>query len=275
MSYDVDIAQQVEAHEARAWAACVEAAAAAPGNPLAASVDRSSGVAAPALAALNVGLFNRVIGLGVPEATVETVDGILASYADRGQTNFVVEVAPVAVPPELTTTLAERGLVDGGYRQAKTWRRPAPDDTPAAGEVVMLGPNDADAFARVNCAAWQVPEFLGAWFGATFGVDGFTHYGVKLDGLVVSTGAMFVSDGLAWLGFGATLPDHRGRGMQTAVLARRVDEAARLGCTLVHSETAAHTADNHNHSLANMISVGFDHGYDKQWWVPAPPTPTQ
>jgi hypothetical protein len=39
-----------------------------------------------------------------------------------------------------------------------------------------------------------------------------------------------------------------------------------LGCRLVHSETAAHTPEDRNPSLDNMITVGFEHGYDKQWW---------
>jgi hypothetical protein len=48
-----------------------------------------------------------------------------------------------------------------------------------------------------------------------------------------------------------------------------VHEAAVLGCHIVHSETAAHTAERHNPSLSNMLAVGFQHAYDKEWWSPA------
>ena len=68
--------------------------------------------------------------------------------------------------------------------------------------------------------------------------------------------------------FGATLPANRGRGMQTALLARRIHEAAVLGCRWVHTETAAHTRAAHNPSLSNMLRTGFDNPYDKVWWAP-------
>ena len=138
---------------------------------------------------------------------------------------------------------------------------------PAAGVSKAQG-------GTLNMIAWEVPAFLAVWFGASLFADDFRHFGVKVDGRIVSTGAMYVTDGLAWLGLGATLPGFRGRGMQTAVLARRVHEAAVLGCRVVHSETAAHTPEGRNPSLDNLASVGFEHGYDKQWWSYAATTGT-
>ena len=53
--------------------------------------------------------------------------------------------------------------------------------------------------------------------------------------------------------------------------ARAIHEAATLGCHLVHTETEAHTAETTNPSLTDMLVVGFEHAYDKEWWAPAPP----
>lgn len=267
------VLRDIELHEATAWAACTEAAAEAYGNPLEADVDREPGIPVPALGAVGFGLFNRVIGLGLAApATDAQIDAVLASYARRDVTSIVVEVAPGSEPADLPERLASRGLVDTGYRQAKTWQVPALYEGPGMDAVVALGPDDVDEFAQVNMLAWEVPAFLAVWFGATLFADDFRHFGVKADGRLVATGAMYVSDGLAWLGFGATLPEFQGRGMQTAILARRVHEAAVLGCRLVHSETAAHTDEAHNLSLANMLAVGFEHAYDKQWWSFPPRT---
>lgn len=261
------IAREIELHEAKAWSACVLAAAEAEGNPLEASVDHTPGIAVPALGAINAGLFNRVIGLGLgAPADDALIDAVLASYAERGQTDIVLEATPHSEPADLRERLAAHGLVDSGHRQAKAWQTPARYEGPGMDAVVPLGPDDADEFAQVNMLAWQVPAFLAVWFGATLFADDFRHFGVRAGDRIVSTGAMYVSDGIAWLGFGATLPEHRGRGLQTAILARRVHEAAVLGCHLVHSETAAHTSTRHNPSLANMLAVGFRHAYDKEWW---------
>ena len=261
------VAREIELHEAKAWAACVEAAAQADGNPLGASVDESPGIAVPALAAVDAGLFNRVIGLGVrAPADDAVIEAVLASYARRGQTDIVVEATPAGRPDDLRERLAAHGLVDTGYRQAKTWQAPALYDGPGMDDVIRLDPDDADEFAQVNMLAWRVPAFLAVWFAATLFADDFRHFGVKVGGRLVSTGAMYVSDGMAWLGFGATLPEHRGRGMQTALLARRVHEAATLDCHIVHSDTAASSAEARSPSLANMLEVGFQHVYDKEWW---------
>ena len=268
---DAGLAREIEAHEARAWSACVAATAEAEGNPLLASVDLVAGVRVPALGAIDAGLFNRVIGLGVDiPVTDALLGGIAASYADRAQTSYVLEVSPVTEPGDVGARLRERGLVDTGTRQAKCWQEPAHYDEEGMEAVSVLGPDDADEFAQVNMLAWAAPPFLAIWFGATLYADGFRHYGVRVEGRLVATGAMYVSDGLAWLGFGATLPAHRGRGMQTALLARRIHEAAVLGCRWVHTETAAHTRQAQNPSLSNMLRTGFDNPYDKVWWSPAP-----
>jgi GNAT superfamily N-acetyltransferase len=269
---DVGLAREVEAHEAKAWSACVAATAEAHGNPLLASVDVVAGVPVPALGAVDFGLFNRVIGLGVDVPVTDAlVGGIAASYADRAQTSYVLEVTPVTEPGDAAARLEARGLVDTGSRQAKCWQEPVFYDEDGMDVVSVLGPDDADEFAQVNMLAWGTPPFLAIWFGATLFADSFRHFGVRVDGRLVATGAMYVSDGLAWLGFGATLPEHQGRGMQTALLARRIHEAAVLGCRWVHTETAAHTPEQHNPSLSNMLRTGFDNPYDKEWW--SPPTP--
>ncbi|HET7899943.1 MAG TPA: GNAT family N-acetyltransferase [Candidatus Nanopelagicales bacterium] len=265
------IAREIEAHESRAWAACVEAAAAADGNPLDATVDVVAGQRVPALGAIDAALFNRVIGLGVSTPCEGSVlDKVIASYGVRGQSRFTIEVTPSSEPADLRERLAERGLVDSGYRQAKCWQVPEPYEGEHRDLVERLTEDDADEFAQVNMLAWEVPAFLAVWFGATLFAEGFRHFGVREGGRLVSVGGMYVSDGIAWLGFGATLPDHRGRGMQKAVLARRIHEAASLDCHLVHTETEAHTAEVRNPSLANMVAVGFEHAYDKEWWATAP-----
>ena len=268
-----DVAARVEAHEADTWARMVAAVGAVDGDPLDARVGRTGPVPLFALTALDVPLFNRVVSLGVAEATDDVeLDRVLGWFAAHGQSRFWIEVTPAARPSNLRELLTARGLLDSGIRQAKTWRRPAPvpiDPPIAVDELTMA---DRDGFEAVNVAAWGVPPVLAPWFGATVGADGFRHFGVR-DGAdrVVSTGSMFARDGVAWLGFGATYPEFRGRGYQTALLAHRVSEAARMGCEIAHSETRqdAATPDDPNPSLHNMLRTGFEVLYDKEIWAPA------
>ncbi len=267
---EVEVGRRIESHEADMWARMVEATAAQPGDPLKARVDRSGPVPLFALAALDVPLFNRVIGLGVSEpADDATLDRVLGWYRTLGQTRFWVEVTPVSPPADLSHRLTVRGLADSGRRMAKTWCEPHEIAVAEDVTVEELGSEDGDAFAACNTAAWNVPDVLLPWFRATVGADGFRHFGVRADGRLVSTGTLFVTDGVAWLGFGATHPGYRGRGYQTALLAHRLNEAWRMGCALAHSETAEDTADEPNPSLHNMHRIGMRTLYDKELWAPS------
>ena len=42
---------------------------------------------------------------------------------------------------------------------------------------------------------------------------------------------LFVAEGVGYLGFAATLPEHRGKGGQNALLAARIDQRARQAVT--------------------------------------------
>jgi hypothetical protein len=113
------VAREIELHEARAWAACVAAAAQAEGNPLDASVDVVADVRLPALGAIDAALFNRVIGLGVAAPADDGVlDAVVASYAARNQTRFTVEVTPSSQPADLHISWARRAILQ--------WQDPAP-----------------------------------------------------------------------------------------------------------------------------------------------------
>lgn len=258
-----------ELNEARAWNDCVEGCAAAAGNPLRAEVAVVSELPVPIVAALNFALFNRVIGLGVARpAADDQIASIARVYADRDQTGWAVSLAPVAQPDDLAERLEAHGL-----RQSSDFAKviQSIDDPPAVEtslRIEEIGPELADAFVAVTTAAFGVPTSFAAWFGGSIGRPGWHHYLGFDDDEPVSAGALFVENGIGWLGFGSTLPDHRGRGGQSAIMARRIRDAARLGCTVVHTETGAETAENPNPSYRNMLRTGFELAYLRPNYTP-------
>jgi hypothetical protein len=56
--------------------------------------------------------------------------------------------------------------------------------------------------------------------------------------------------------------------MQSATFARRITAAAEMGCDLVHTETSSSST---NPSFTNMLRLGFEHSYDKEFYGPAAP----
>jgi hypothetical protein len=256
-----DVAVASEVAEAEAWADNVRALAAREGNPLGAELLRAGAATVPLVRSVGSPLVNRVIGLGVGAPALEDdLDAACAAYGER-ELAFAVSVAPHARPAELPEWLGRRGLAPGSSF-AKLWRRTA--DPPAAETALRIervGAERAREFASVNCAAWHLDGEFAAWFEAAVGRPRWRHY-LAFDGeRPVAAGALFVHDGAAWLGFAATLSRHRGRGAHAALLARRIRDAAELGCELVVTEAHAGTATRPSPSERNIRAAGFELAY--------------
>ena len=76
-------------------------------------------------------------------------------------------------------------------------------------------------------------------------------------------GTLRISDGVGWLGMATTLPSHRRRGAQEALLANRINDGRRMGCLWFVSETTEDTPQRPNPSFHNMIRAGFRLAYQR------------
>ena len=207
--------------------------AAAPG--LGARVERVGGATCLALAAVpRSAMFNRALGLGLERpATEEDVDEIVRFYRELG-----VEwcaVAPSAEPAEIGSWLGARGF-GPGYAWAK-FRRGL-DEPPDQAEGLRIervdGPS-ARTFAEVFIRGYGVPELMRDWLAQLPDREGWDCF-VAYDGNVpAATGALYITQGVGWLGIAATLPEHRRRGAQTALLSARIRAAATAGCNILRA----------------------------------------
>jgi GNAT superfamily N-acetyltransferase len=82
-------------------------------------------------------------------------------------------------------------------------------------------------------------------------------YFARIDGRPIATGALFVQGDVAYLGYGATLPEHRGQGLQRMLLAKRMRVALALGCRWIISETGEAVPGQPNPSHDNMLALGM------------------
>jgi hypothetical protein len=261
-----------------AWSERVEAIALAdiirglseqPGNPLSARVGQSGELQLPMVAALDFEPFNRIVGLGVEAPAEERqLDEIVAFYRDGGVSHFVISLSPHARPPELPGWLAARGLTRSATF-VKAWRDvKVPSEIDTNLRIEAIGPSDAAAWATVERAAWGMPAAMTPWFTSSVGRPGWSHF-MGFDGEVpVTAAALFVSGDVAWLGFGATVPTHRRRGGHGALLARRIRDAAALGCSLLVTESGEDTAHAPNPSYHNLVEAGFRVAYRRPNYTP-------
>jgi hypothetical protein len=201
--------------------------------------------------------FNRVIGLGLERpATRRAVEQMVAAFRAARCRNFSIQVAPGAQPPELPAWLGELGLQPSA-RLAKLVRNPAPLIHAARLTAAAVDARDAEAFGRVSCAGWGLPAPLIPWMAALVGRERWRAYLAWDGGEPVAAALLYFGDGdLAWMGGAATLPSHRGRGAQTALIARRIADAGPR--TLV-----AETQED-NQSFHNCLKSGFRRAYVRE-----------
>lgn len=163
---------------------------------------------------------------------------------------------------ELTAALVERGL--GRYHRA--WVKLARDRTP----LVQHGPSapdgfelvagkreQADAFAEIVVRCMDLEPAVAELLAGVVQRPRWHVYFAQLDGRPIATGALFVQGDVGYLGYGATLPEHRGQGLQRMLLAKRIRVALALGCRHVISETGEALPDQRNPSQDNMVSLGL------------------
>lgn len=207
---------------------------------------------------LDVPLFNRVIGIGVHRpATERELDAALARFHQAHIRNFAIQVSPGAQPSQLGEWLAARQLAvrDNWAKLARSGDPEAPVTTDL--RIEQIGAARAGTFGRVACEAFRMPPHLEHWLAATVGAPGWIHY-LAWDGAVpVATAALRVRASVGWLGIAATLPSHRRRGAQGALLARRIRDGRVLGCTRFVTETSEDLPERPNPSYRNIVRAGF------------------
>ncbi len=201
-------------------------------------------------------MLNRIVGLGLDRPATEADVDLAIAAIPQGVT-FYVAVAPRARPAALPEWLEARGLEPGwGWMSFRRGSGDPPQTETSLQLRLVASPEDAHAFARVQRIAYGLPEALEPVIAAA-SVRGWECW-LALDGdEPAGAGALFVAEGAAYLGFGATLPEHRGKGAQGVLLAHRIRRAGELGCDLVLTETGERRDDRPSGSYRNILRAGF------------------
>jgi GNAT superfamily N-acetyltransferase len=260
------LARLVEGTEAAAFEDLIRAAPPALGFTAEHSDDGVL-LAAPGFDAL---LFNRAIGLFVGRpATPETARRLIERLRRGGTRNYGVQLSPAAQPESTSQWLCNAGL-EAGDNWTKVCRaagEPASVDTPL--RVEPVGAGRKDQWAAVACTGFGLAPVLLPIFGGTVGRRGWYHYLAWDAHEPVAAAALFINRESGWLGAASTLPAHRRRGAQSALMARRIADATALGCRWLVTETDEDLPERPNPSFHNMMRAGFTVAYQRRNFIPA------
>jgi GNAT superfamily N-acetyltransferase len=213
-----------------------------------------------------VGMLNLLLGAAEGSGAAHLAAAV--SWAEeRGSRPYV----PLAA--ELPGSAAAEGWLEKNgferhYGQMKFVRDPHPPRFPAPDgiEVIELSAPDEAPFGAIAAIGFGMPAWGSEFFAHLPGRDGWRCYVAVVEGEPRGCGAMLVDDGIAELGVGATLEAARGRGCQTALLHKRISDAAEAGCRTLFVETGERAPDRPAASYRNILRAGFEEAYPRPNW---------
>lgn len=254
-----DLIERLEASLDGFGIARVETLGELPGNPLELRIARFGEAFAPAaLAAPELDFVNRITGLRARD--VERIDEILSFYGGLGLRPWLEATPGVELGIPAGATLL--GFQTVLYGTASTGTEPA---------LRVRETDDSVPTARLLLDAFGVPSEIAerhapALAEATARTAG-RMYVVELDGRSVAAAILTSRDAIGYLAMAGTLPDFRGRGCQSALIAARVSAAADVGCELIVA-----TAEFASASQRNIERAGLSVAYTKPVLRLTPPS---
>ncbi|HKJ01973.1 MAG TPA: GNAT family N-acetyltransferase [Longimicrobiales bacterium] len=228
--------------------------------------------------------LNKVAGLGfagpVDEAALQEVETI---YEARG-TPVQVELSALA-EPSIGRTLTRRGYDLVGFENVLGTRLVATDPGHRFGEggdvvVAPAAAEDFEAWLDVVVRGFSTPDEHGVPAHESFGEEGLkevvrhmsraqgmVRYLARREGALAGGASMRLGRHVAHLCGASTLPAHRRRGVQRALLGRRLADAQAAKC-----EVAVVTTLPGSTSQKNVQALGFQLLYTRAILVRAPAT---
>ncbi|HEY2478341.1 MAG TPA: hypothetical protein VGI17_06385 [Solirubrobacterales bacterium] len=206
----------------------------------------------------DVSLMNLVQGAAETDAVEEGHLAAAIEWVRSREVDYLVSVTDDRPGTERAAEWLERR----GYERGARLRRflhpgteGAVDPTPL--QIRELAPLETEGMSHIFGDALGLSGLATILMLGLPSRDGWHCYGAGLDGREVACGSMLVLGRVALLGLDATIPDARAHGAQTALLRRRLADAAREGCEVVVAEVC----DEHGVSPAaatNLERLGFE-----------------
>ncbi len=127
---------------------------------------------------------------------------------------------------------------------------PADDDPSFANDVMLVRQEDLEVFAHAVASAFsqgkEPSEELIDIFRVFFHQSNASCFGALAGGVPAGAGMLFIQGNVGELGGAGTLPQFRGRGIQTDLLKARCAHARAAGCTEAMVTTAPDTISQRN-----------------------------
>ncbi|MDI2585770.1 GNAT family N-acetyltransferase [Psychrobacillus sp. NEAU-3TGS] len=259
---DLSIVEQAEIQTLQSRLSAIQAIE---GNPM--GVHQLVKGQTSAFAAKNIPgpAFNTVRGLNKND--IPYLEDIIDFYEIHA-INFRFEITPMNSSESLFRALTNKGYYHSGFHASFIG-----DSMEEKGEIYQpdievchLNREDFDLFASIYVNGFGLPSFIQNSIKQNnevlFDVPGWKFYVAYVKGMPAGIAVLFVQDERATLAAAATLPEYRGRGVQSTLIQKRIQVAFEKGAKYITSEATFGSA-----SHRNMERAGLKLAYTKALWI--------
>jgi hypothetical protein len=212
-------------------------------------------------------LMNTIQGAAEPGAIEGGHLAAAVEWMRTREVHYLVQVA--SDRPE--STAAESWLSERGYEQGEMMRRylrpaalPVPAPEPDV-DVRELSATETEGMSLIFAEAMEISDLATVPLLGLPAVAGWRCYSAYVDDREAACGAMLLHNGLAVLGLDATAFDSRNRGCHSALIRRRLADAAAAGCQTVLAESCELPDDRagagRNFQRADFVEAGRSVGW--------------
>lgn len=234
------------------------------GNPMGVDIQKFGNATAFSVENIPGPSFNTVKGLKDGDENI--VNQIIEYYKGRGiPVRF--ELTPTQVSSDLLSYLSEAGLYQTDFHTT-LYGALSEELGPIDPKITIrkLKDNEFDMFADIYTQGFQMPGFLKSGIAQNneilYDNDNWSFYLASIGNEPAGIGVLFIKDGIATLAAAATVPHLRNKGIQSALLTERINQAIMADSTLVVGQAKFASV-----SQNNMERAGMKIAYTKAIWV--------
>lgn len=236
------------------------------GNPEGAEIVSFGQATAYYMKTMPWSVFNTV--KSITDEDEDCLEDIVQYYTEKERA-FQIDVDPVHCSSRLMKRMAASGLVQNGFHSVLYGqpRQEMPGLPPHISIKEIKNKADFDSYAEIHCLGSGMSlsdkhHFINNNIGLLHR-PGWSLFLAYIDHVPAGVAAMHISSSIASCTLAATVPQFRNRGVQSALLHRRMYEAGQAGCKLVAAQASfGSTSQN------NMKRAGFQIAWTRAVWGP-------
>jgi GNAT superfamily N-acetyltransferase len=264
-----ELVRRFEQHQADAVESLLTHSLTVPNTPVGYRVYREDPIRAVVSTNPRAGWATQAFG-----ATSEPPDAVrrLVAFFNARRVPASVRIVPDGFTAEQADVLSAFGLRHTGFHTILWAPLPLGPAAPAAIDIRPVTTlAEMDTHIDIQLGVYGVPPDIierlrplrRTWLGST----GRRFYLAYVDGCPAAEAALYWRDDLAYLESAGTLPAYRRRGLQRALIDRRIADATAIGCQIIIGG-----ADFENNSRTNQMACGLSVAYTTAMWRQRPDT---